>query len=170
MISGNILCILGNDRHKFDRIVILAENIAMSTNKHLILQAGQNQYNLKTGEQFDFLEKTPFSELISKADIVISHCGSGSLRRIIMSQKKSIILPRLKFFGEHIDDHQIQIAKVCADNKNCYLPKDFSEEMINAEKCIHALESYPYFFGTDSEVDLSDEIAYFVSDWVKNAN
>ena len=161
-----IMCILGNDRHKFRRLVELSARVAEATNKSLIVQAGHNKYDLKNGEQFAFSEKNVFMELINKSCYVVSHCGSGSLRRILRSEKKSIILPRLRKYDEHIDDHQIQIAEEYSKYRRCYLPDDYCQIEINLNKCLGALENYEYNFDEAFEHDLSIEIAKVVESWL----
>lgn len=49
-------------------------------------------------------------EAIRKADVVVSHSGTGSAMSAMEQGKHPILVPRLARFGEHVDDHQIQIA------------------------------------------------------------
>ena len=48
---------------------------------------------------------------IKWADIIISHAGAGSIIDLLVSKKPFILFPRLKKFGEAVDDHQIEICK-----------------------------------------------------------
>lgn len=60
------------------------------------------------------VEKLPHDELknaIRDADLVITHSGTGSALTAMDFGKFPILVPRLKEFGEHIDDHQVQIAQ-----------------------------------------------------------
>ena len=50
-------------------------------------------------------------EYISKADIIISHGGVGTIFSAIKRGKKVIAIPRLEKYGEHINDHQIEICE-----------------------------------------------------------
>lgn len=55
----------------------------------------------------------PHDELkqaIAEADVVIAHAGTGSALTAIEAGKCPILVPRLARHGEHIDDHQLQIA------------------------------------------------------------
>lgn len=51
------------------------------------------------------------SAAIAAADVVITHCGTGSALTCMNVGKHAIIVPRRKEFGEHIDDHQEQIGR-----------------------------------------------------------
>ena len=47
---------------------------------------------------------------MEKSDLVITHGGVGSIVMALKMGKKVIAVPRLSAFGEHINDHQIQIV------------------------------------------------------------
>lgn len=58
-------------------------------------------------------ERVPHSELndaVREADVVIAHSGTGSAITAFENGKFPILVPRLAEHGEHIDDHQVQIA------------------------------------------------------------
>jgi UDP-N-acetylglucosamine--N-acetylmuramyl-(pentapeptide) pyrophosphoryl-undecaprenol N-acetylglucosamine transferase len=55
----------------------------------------------------------PFDDLgarIRAADVVISHAGVGSILCAIRAGHTPVIFPRLKRFGETVDDHQEELA------------------------------------------------------------
>jgi UDP-N-acetylglucosamine--N-acetylmuramyl-(pentapeptide) pyrophosphoryl-undecaprenol N-acetylglucosamine transferase len=47
---------------------------------------------------------------LSEADVVISHAGVGSAMAALSAGKCPILVPRLAVRGEHVDDHQVEIA------------------------------------------------------------
>ena len=47
---------------------------------------------------------------IAEADLVVAHSGTGSALTAMDAGKCAVLLPRLAAHGEHIDDHQLQIA------------------------------------------------------------
>lgn len=51
---------------------------------------------------------------VAAADVVIMHCGTGSALTAMNSGKCAILVPRRKEFGEHVDDHQVQIGRELA--------------------------------------------------------
>jgi UDP-N-acetylglucosamine transferase subunit ALG13 len=56
----------------------------------------------------------PFGGVISKletAEIVISHAGVGSIICALRAGHVPIIFPRLKRYGETVDDHQAELAE-----------------------------------------------------------
>jgi UDP-N-acetylglucosamine transferase subunit ALG13 len=48
--------------------------------------------------------------LIRDADVVIAHAGVGSALEVLQAGRCPVLIPRRRRFGEHIDDHQGQIA------------------------------------------------------------
>lgn len=62
----------------------------------------------------DGRERVPHDELnaaVREADVVIAHAGTGSAMTAFEQGKFPILVPRLARYGEHVDDHQIQIAR-----------------------------------------------------------
>ncbi|SDH63643.1 glycosyltransferase [Microbacterium pygmaeum] len=48
---------------------------------------------------------------IARADVVITHAGVGGALTALSLGKHPIMIPRTKEHGEHIDDHQVQVAR-----------------------------------------------------------
>jgi UDP-N-acetylglucosamine--N-acetylmuramyl-(pentapeptide) pyrophosphoryl-undecaprenol N-acetylglucosamine transferase len=62
--------------------------------------------------------KVPAAELFEamhEADVVIAHAGTGSALAALQAGKLPVLVPRRPEFGEHVDDHQLQIARMLAD-------------------------------------------------------
>ncbi len=57
------------------------------------------------------LPKSEMEESIKKASLVIAHAGQGSTRMLAKMGASFVLLPRLKCYGEHIDDHQLLFAQ-----------------------------------------------------------
>lgn len=57
------------------------------------------------------LNRYEMHECINKASFVVSHAGQGSTRILAEMGARFILLPRLKYHGEHIDDHQLVFAR-----------------------------------------------------------
>ena len=57
------------------------------------------------------LTKTEMQESVRQASLVIAHGGQGSTRMLAKMGVSFVLLPRLKRYGEHIDDHQLLFAQ-----------------------------------------------------------
>ena len=53
-----------------------------------------------------------FRDEIDRADLVVSHAGVGTFMRCLEAGKVPVLVPRRASRGEHVDDHQLQIATV----------------------------------------------------------
>ena len=60
------------------------------------------------------LSKTEMQESVRQASLVIAHAGQGSTRMLAKMGASFVLLPRLKRYGEHIDDHQLLFARAIA--------------------------------------------------------
>lgn len=75
----------------------------------------------------------PFDELkeaIEEADVVVTHAGCGTIAVATRAGHTPVVLPRLKRYGEHVDDHQLELAGALADEGKVIVisdGKDLSE-------------------------------------------
>lgn len=107
-----ILVTLGTQDKPFNRLL---ENIDKEIKKgnikdKVVVQAGYTKYQSKNMEIYDLLDRDEFQNLISKCDILITHGGVGSILSGLKNNKRVIVSPRLSKYGEHMNDHQIQIV------------------------------------------------------------
>jgi len=97
----------------FERLIKKMDEIAGIIDEEIIAQIGSTKYKPKNMTYFTFIEdENEILELYKKARIIVSHAGAGSILTIFNYTKPIIIVPRLKKFNEHIDDHQLEIAEV----------------------------------------------------------
>ncbi|AGL19987.1 glycosyltransferase [Actinoplanes sp. N902-109] len=58
--------------------------------------------------------QVPIDEMrlaLAAADVVVSHAGVGSALAAMQAGKRSLYVPRRKAHGEHVDDHQVAMAR-----------------------------------------------------------
>lgn len=106
-----ILVTLGTQDKTFVRLL---DEIDKLINKGIIqdkviVQAGFTKYSSDNMEIFDLIPQDEFNDLMSKADLVITHGGVGNIISALEKNKKVIAVPRLAKYKEHINDHQTQI-------------------------------------------------------------
>ena len=58
----------------------------------------------------DLIPIKDFNSYIKKSKYIISHGGVGTILDAIKMKKKVIVVPRLKEYGEHENNHQIEIT------------------------------------------------------------
>jgi UDP-N-acetylglucosamine transferase subunit ALG13 len=52
---------------------------------------------------------------IVRADVVVAHAGVGSALTIMESGRCPVLVPRERGRGEHVDDHQLELARLLED-------------------------------------------------------
>ena len=109
-----VLVTLGTQKESFTRLLDYVENSTIDD--EIIVQAGHTKYKSNKMKIFDFISYDEMQKLIDKADIVITHGGTGSILMPLKSGKKVIAIPRLKKYMEHVDDHQTQIVDVFSES------------------------------------------------------
>lgn len=108
-----VLVLLGTQNNDFTRLLkAVQENIDNKViEDEVVVQAGFTKFDSRDMKIFDFIDKEKLFELIDKADFIITHGGVGSIIASLKKGKKVIVVPRQKKYGEHVNNHQLQIAK-----------------------------------------------------------
>lgn len=106
-----VLISVGTQKQQFTRIFDLVKKSKRLYKEKIIAQAGYTKYENKRIEMFDFIPLDEMEKYISEADLVIAHGGVGTIFSAIKKGKKVIAVPRLEKYGEHINDHQIEICE-----------------------------------------------------------
>lgn len=131
-----IFITVGSQKFQFNRLLrkidYLIENGTIK--EEVFAQIGYSDYKPHNYTYQDFLDRKEFAAKVESADIVITHGGTGAIISAIKKEKKVIVVPRLVEYGEHVDDHQLQIVK---QFKNL----DFIFECLDVEKLEEALKN-----------------------------
>ena len=106
-----VLISVGTQKQQFTRIFDLVKRSKRLYKEQIIAQAGHTKYDSKRIEMFDFIPLDEMDKYIEQADLVIAHGGVGTIFSAIKKGKKVIAVPRLEKYGEHINDHQIEICE-----------------------------------------------------------
>jgi UDP-N-acetylglucosamine transferase subunit ALG13 len=108
-----IFVLLGTQDKPFTRLLdlIQTEINKKNINEEIIVQAGHTHYNSKDMKIFDLLPNDEILKLIDQASVIITHGGVASIIEALKKEKKVIACARLKKYGEHDNDHQLQIIK-----------------------------------------------------------
>ena len=109
-----ILITLGTQDKPFHRLLEAVQKQIDNKviNEKVVVQAGIScNFKSKDMEIFDLIPLEEFDKLISECDVLITHGGVGSIIAGIKNNKKVIAAARLKKYGEHVNDHQLQIIE-----------------------------------------------------------
>lgn len=107
-----IFITLGSQKFQFDRLLKAVDDLVERgiITEEVFAQSGYSTYVPKHYPIKPFLNRDEFTQWQEKADIVITHGGTGAIIGAVKKGKKVIAVPRLAKYGEHVDDHQLQIT------------------------------------------------------------
>ena len=95
----------------FDRLIKEMDEIAGRMDEEIIMQIGETAYEPKNARYFRFASKEEMDGLYDDARVVVCHAGVGSILTALEHGKPVIAVPRREKYGEHVDDHQLDIAR-----------------------------------------------------------
>jgi len=97
----------------FDRLVEAVDGVFDEdlTDGELFAQIGETSYRPRNFESVASLGKKMFDKYVKKASAIISHAGIGIITIALENEKPLLVMPRLKRYGEVVNDHQVAIAR-----------------------------------------------------------
>ena len=97
----------------FDRLVMAVDEAAGKglIKEEVFAQIGKKSSEPKHIKYAHVLDKEDFDDKVRQASCMISHAGMGSITMALIHNKPLLVMPRLKRFGEHVNDHQVGTAK-----------------------------------------------------------
>ena len=108
-----IFVTLGSQKFQFNRLLQMIDRLLDEgkIKETVFAQIGNSDYEPKNYKYASFLDKNEFEEQIRNCDVLITHSGVATIIAGLKNDKKVIVVPRLSKYGEHVDDHQVQIAQ-----------------------------------------------------------
>jgi UDP-N-acetylglucosamine transferase subunit ALG13 len=101
---------VGTNEARFDRL--LGAVGALSIDEAIVIQHGHSSATLAPGaELVDFLPFEAMNTTVRRARAFVTHAGVGSIMVALANERKPIVVPRRKVFGEAVDDHQLQLGR-----------------------------------------------------------
>lgn len=112
-----IFVTVGSQKFQFDRLIKAVDELVRSgaINDTVFAQTGACECEPQFVDHESFLDREVFQEKMARADLVITHAGTGAIIGALKAGKRVIAVPRLCEYGEHVDDHQYEIVQRFAD-------------------------------------------------------
>lgn len=110
-----IFVTVGMEKFPFDRLIRAVDRIASEgTIGPFFVQYGSSAAIPEHCEHARFLRFDEMLGRVQDAELVISHAGAGSVLTCADHGARTIVVPRQRAFGEHVDDHQLEFARLIA--------------------------------------------------------
>ncbi|AMC08081.1 PssE/Cps14G family polysaccharide biosynthesis glycosyltransferase [Turicibacter sp. H121] len=148
-----IFITLGSQKFQFNRLLEAVDKLIEEgfIKEKVYAQIGYSTYIPKNYSYSPFLNREDFIKYMGNCDILITHGGTGAIITGLKSDKKVIAVPRLSEFGEHVDDHQLEIVSLF--EKNNYLISIVNILSLGAAiEQIHSKKFRKYYSNTSNVV------------------
>lgn len=142
LIRGFILVFVtvGNATQGFRRLLEAVDRLAVQgifKGDTLWVQSGSNSdLALSYGRHCPFLTMEDFVAKIHEANLIIAHAGAGTLFHVFQAGKIPVVMPRRKKYGELVDDHQMELVQVLAQEGRvipAYEPDDLPQAIAQVD-------------------------------------
>lgn len=104
---------VGTRREPFDRLLEFVDGAVAAglLPGPVTAQSGHSTYAPRHYETVAWLTPDQVETAARRARFVVCHSGSGIIGAALRNGRRPLVLPRLRCNGEHVDDHQLQIAQ-----------------------------------------------------------
>ena len=112
-----IFITLGTQDKPFNRLLEAVQREIDNGNikDKVVVQAGFTKFKSTDMEIFDLIPMDKFNDLMKECNLLITHGGVGSIIDALKKDKKVIAAARLAEYGEHVNNHQLQIIENFSD-------------------------------------------------------
>ncbi len=77
----------------------------------IVAQIGDGQYEPQHMAFDRYLAKPEYDNRLVAATMLIGHAGAGTIALALKHRKPLLVVPRLKQYNEHVNDHQVGTAR-----------------------------------------------------------
>jgi UDP-N-acetylglucosamine transferase subunit ALG13 len=145
-----IFVVLGTWEMPFTRPLVQIEEAVRQglIREPVLVQSGRTSYESPNLTLVPFFGKEDLERMYGEASLIICQAGVGSIMLGLRKQKKVIAIARLAQFGEHIDDHQLEILDVFTKT-GAVLSWKGAGDLPDALRRAHNFVSAGYAFGEE---------------------
>lgn len=148
-----ILVTVGTQKQSFRRLFDYINE--MNLKEDIVVQKGNIKYRFRQDIMvYDYLSFEEMDYYMKEARVIVTHGGGGTIFKALQLNKKVIVVPRLKKYGEHINNHQIEIANFLSNRKLCLVAYDKKE----LEKMIREIDNFIFKKYFSMELDFIHKI------------
>lgn len=163
-----IFVTLGSQKLQFNRLLrkvdeLLEEGIIQD---EVFAQIGVSDYIPQNYSYKAFLDRDEFAAVTENCDVFITHGGTGAIIGAVKRGKKVIAVPRLAKYGEHVDDHQVQLLEQFGDMGIIVSCNDV-DSLDDAFEKIANVDVKPYHSNTDKIIE---SVELFLKENVRERN
>ena len=100
---------VGTHEAPFDRLLATIYKLALD--EPLVVQYGPSMIRSERALEAEYLSFDEVVGYIRQSRAVVMHAGVGSVMVSLANGRRPIVMARQHRFGEHVDDHQLELAR-----------------------------------------------------------
>lgn len=104
------LVTVGTERFPFTRALAAISN-GLPAGVSVTVQAGHTVPPDTLRGARKWVPSDELHQAMQDVDLVVTHAGVGSVLAALRAGKRPVVIPRIGDFGEHVDNHQVELAK-----------------------------------------------------------
>ncbi|ARE27126.1 MULTISPECIES: glycosyltransferase [Lactococcus] len=107
-----IFVTVGTHEQGFDRLIKKLDQLKEKglIKQEIVIQKGYTEYAPKYCQAQKFYSPVEMNELFKDAKLIITHGGPATYMSAIALGKPTIVVPRLRKYNEHVNNHQLDFA------------------------------------------------------------
>lgn len=122
-----IFVTVGTHSIGFPRLVKAMDELAGTAGETVVMQLGSTVYTPAHANVFSFAPQNEMEHWYTAASVIVSHAGAGSILLAQKYGKPLVLAPRLKKYGEIIDDHQLELAVALQESGRAVMVEDMDQ-------------------------------------------
>ncbi|MGP4106087.1 PssE/Cps14G family polysaccharide biosynthesis glycosyltransferase [Virgibacillus sp. L01] len=153
-----IFVILGTHELPFTRLISEVERLKKEglIQEKVVVQSGNTKYSSPLLTIKPFMNYEEMENIYDEARLIITHAGTGSVITGLKKNKKVIAVARLRKYGEHNDDHQLELVKVFKEKGHIL---EWNEDVLLEEviRLTDEFEPTPFISGKENMINIIEE-------------
>lgn len=120
---------LGTQKFPFGRIITALNELVeqgIYSADEIVMQSALYPVKPKF-THFGLIPNENFIRYMQEADVIVTHSGVNSIISCMELGKPLVICPRLHQYGEHVDNHQMEIATLMHDKYDVLICTDMED-------------------------------------------
>lgn len=154
--KNQIFVTVGSSKKQFNRLLKIVDSL--HTNHNIVGQVGISDYIPKFKHRKWFKE-SEMQKLYEESKIVICHAGTASIENALTNGCKVIAMARLKEYGEHVDNHQLDILQKFSELGAITI-------INNAEELKHAINNPKI----SKKLDIKSNVLKIINNYIKKTS
>ncbi len=147
---------------EFNRLIETMDRLAGELELDMLIQKGHARYETQHARSVCYLKYSEALEQFRSCDLVVAHCGAGTIMNALHFNKPMILVPRRAGRGENADDHQLELAEAIADMQGVWIVHEVDElePVLRQVLAKLPIQSKP----TNARLSLMSAISQFIDD------